>query len=73
MILRSTLLLPNAHVPFTHSRLFTRQIKREDGAACGCSGDNLHGSLNEWGLLEFHDEKGCQCLNLSGKSVELSE
>ena len=36
--------------------MFTRQIEGEDGAAGGCSGDNLHGGLNKWSL-GIHDEK----------------
>ena len=45
---------PNSS-PFTYSlafilSMFTRQIEGEDGAAGGCSGDNLHGGLNEWSL-----------------------
>ena len=59
-----------AHAPITYSyilsRLFTRQIKREDGAACGCSGDNLHGGLNEWGL-GIHDEKRMSVSEFDGE------
>ena len=63
--------------PFTYSfafilSMFTRQIEGEDGAAGGCSGDNLHGGLNEWGWVRHH-EGGCKRLILTGKSLELSE
>ena len=54
------------------SDLNTRQIEWEHGAAGGCPGDNLHSGLNERGLGIHHKEE-CQRLNLTEKSLELSE
>ena len=57
--------------PFTYSfafilSMFTRQIEGEDGAAGGCSGDNLHGGLNKWGL-GIHDEKDVSVSEFDGE------